>query len=642
MPVIVPARLAFTADGTPWSEGYGDVYHSSDGGLEQARHVFLAGNALPARWRGREQFVVLETGFGLGLNFLATWQAWQTDPQRSARLQFVSVEKHPFGCADLATLHRHWPELAALAAQLQSAWPPLAAGFHRLRLDGGHVTLTLMLGDALDMLNRLTADADAIYLDGFAPAKNPELWSPELMRALTRHAAPDATLATWSVAAAVRDTLTEAGWHIEKRPGFAAKRDMLTGQRPGPSVIKKPAHERSAIVIGAGIAGASCAASLASRGWQVSLIERHDAPAQEASGNPAGVLLPMLAKDAVNTQARLSRASYFYALRLLHELARSDNSPLRWAPCGVVQIARDTEHEAEQTELLARLGLPAEYVTFLEREAISQMLGRPVERGGWHFANGGWISPPTLCQALIAAGGDRITSHFGHEVGSLRWLAGVWHASDAHGRSLATASHVVLANADAARRLVPDAELPFTRVRGQVSYLPGTRLSELRMVVCRDGYVTPPAPVGRGNESLCCLGASFDFGDEDSTPNEIGHRGNIEKLEHMLPGASDGIDVTGLEGRVGFRTTTPDRLPLVGSLPTADRCRAQDRLETLERTQGLHCLLGYGARGMVWAPLAAELLSAQLEGEPLPVERDIVAAVDPARFLLRAIRRGRR
>src|SRR2546425_4461643 len=107
---LIPARLEFAADGTPWSEEFGDVYHSAAGGPAQARHVFLAGNRLPERWAGRERFVILETGFGFGLNFLATWQAWRRDPARCERLHFVSLEKHPFTLSNLRVLHSRYPE----------------------------------------------------------------------------------------------------------------------------------------------------------------------------------------------------------------------------------------------------------------------------------------------------------------------------------------------------------------------------------------------------------------------------------------------------------------------------------------------------------------------------------------------------
>lgn len=231
---LVPARLAFAADGTPYSDTFDDVYHSADGGLGQARHVFLAGNDLPRRWQGRERFVILETGFGLGLNFLATWAAWRADPQRCARLHFVSCELHPFSREDLATLHARWPELAPLAAELQARWPVLTPGLHRLHLDSGRVTLTLYLGDARDGLDRLTLRADAFYLDGFSPARNPELWSERIFHLLASLAAADATLATWSVAGHVREGLRRAGFELKKSPGFGGKRQMLRGRRTLP------------------------------------------------------------------------------------------------------------------------------------------------------------------------------------------------------------------------------------------------------------------------------------------------------------------------------------------------------------------------------------------------------------------------
>ena len=234
---LQPAVLEFAADGTPVSSAYGDVYHAAQGGPAQARHVFLAGNGLPARWAGRARFTVLETGFGLGLNFLATWAAWRADPARCARLDFVSVEKHPFQAADLARAHAGWfaawPEAAALSAELCAAWPALTPGAHTLELAGGALRLTLLLGDACEVLPALDLAADALYLDGFSPARNPELWSPEICAALARCAAPGASLATWSVAGGLRRALAAAGFALERRPGFAGKREMLVGRRMG-------------------------------------------------------------------------------------------------------------------------------------------------------------------------------------------------------------------------------------------------------------------------------------------------------------------------------------------------------------------------------------------------------------------------
>jgi tRNA 5-methylaminomethyl-2-thiouridine biosynthesis bifunctional protein len=230
---IKPVRLALDANGTPVSEAYGDVYHSAAGGHEQALHVFLAGNGLPGAWQGKERFVILETGFGLGLNFLATWLAWRNDPQRCAELQFISLEKHPFSADDLAQAQGVWPEFAALSEELHRHWPALIPGEHRLELDGGRVVLRLVFGEASETLGRLNAAVDAFYLDGFSPAKNPAMWSPALCLSLARLANPGATLATWSVAGSVRRALTAAQFAVQKSLGFAGKRQMLVGQYMG-------------------------------------------------------------------------------------------------------------------------------------------------------------------------------------------------------------------------------------------------------------------------------------------------------------------------------------------------------------------------------------------------------------------------
>jgi tRNA 5-methylaminomethyl-2-thiouridine biosynthesis bifunctional protein len=234
MTVLPPAPYALDADGTPYSPLYDDVYHSAAGAHEQACHVFLAGNSLPARWQGRDHFTILETGFGLGVNFLATWLAWRNDPQACATLHFSSLEKHPFAASDLRCAHLAWPEFAELSHELRASWPELVAGSHEIQFEGGRLVLQLVFGDALAALPSLeTLPVDAYYLDGFSPSKNPELWSPQICRALAAHAAPAATLATWSVAGSVRAALTAADFKAEKRPGFAAKRQMLVARHTG-------------------------------------------------------------------------------------------------------------------------------------------------------------------------------------------------------------------------------------------------------------------------------------------------------------------------------------------------------------------------------------------------------------------------
>jgi tRNA 5-methylaminomethyl-2-thiouridine biosynthesis bifunctional protein len=239
-PVLPAAPYVLAADGTPYSPLYDDVYHAAAGAHAQSRHVFLAGNGLPERWRRREAFTILETGFGLGVNFLATWLAWREDPLACEKLEFVSLEKHPFTARDLRRAHLAWPEFAALSEELLASWPEetsgpaqapvFAAGGHAIELDGGRVRLFLVFGDAVHTLPTLARSArrvDAFYLDGFAPSKNPELWSAQSFAALARLARDGATLATWSVAGSVRSALSAVGFRASRKPGFAAKRQML-------------------------------------------------------------------------------------------------------------------------------------------------------------------------------------------------------------------------------------------------------------------------------------------------------------------------------------------------------------------------------------------------------------------------------
>jgi tRNA 5-methylaminomethyl-2-thiouridine biosynthesis bifunctional protein len=596
---LVPAVRAFGADGTPYSAAFGDVYHSAGGGHAQARHVFLHGNGLPGRWQGRRTFTILETGFGFGLSFLATWQAWRDDPQRCGRLHFVSVEKHPFETRDLKFLSEIFPEIKEKGKQLAAQWPMLVPGMHRLEFEGGNVVLTLFFGDIAEGLPQLSLAADAFYLDGFAPAKNPQMWEPRLLRHLGRLAAPGATVATWSVAASVREALEGAGFAIEKARGFGTKREMLRGnliQRKKIPIEESPA--RSVIVIGAGVAGAAVSERLASRGWQVALIERHGGPAEEASGNPAGVFHPVVAPDD-SLFARLTRAAFLY---LLDHWPHLDG--LAWARSGVLQMARDEKELASQRRALETLGYPARYAQFDE------------VRGGIWFPEAGWVRPKSLVEGLLTR--FTIERRFGQEVFSLSREENVWNAKDHHNRVIASAPVVVLANAADALRLSPQPEVRLRRVRGQLTLVPA--IAGLDHVLLRGGMALP------GIDGASLVGASYDIGDEDPAMRADGHAGNLQRLERMLPGALAGfnpeLDPEKLDGRVAFRAVVRDRLPLVGPMGS-----------------NMFGAFAYGSRGLLWASLAGELLASMLDGDPLPVERKLAAAVDPGRFALRTSRK---
>jgi tRNA 5-methylaminomethyl-2-thiouridine biosynthesis bifunctional protein len=652
---LVPAVLAFRDDGTPFSPAYGDIYHSAAGALAQAEHVFLCGNGLPARWRGRRGFTIVETGFGLGGNFLATWAAWRADPNRCERLAYVSIEKHPFSAADLRALNERLVEdatVAPLAEQLAQAWPMLTPGLHRLEFDDARVTLTLAFGDALDLLPKLWLRADAFYLDGFSPAKNPDLWSPPVFKALAKLAGECATLATYTCAGDVRRGLAEAGFECTKAEGFAGKRAMLVGRfaprwrvRRHEPPLPFAGSERHAIVIGAGLAGCSLAERLAVRGWRITVIERHPRPGGEASGNPAGVFHPLLSRDD-SVASKVTRAGFLYALARWQALAQRTGLDFARSEHGLLQIADDETEARALTEAIETLGYPRELVRAISHAEAQALAGVDVARGGWFYPHGGSLDPAALCAALCAAAGDAIDWRSGLAADRIERDGDAWAVLDTHRHVLARASVVIFANARDAARLASLRYAPLRTVRGQLTRLPAGNMPAPRLPLIGEGYAIPLA------DGLL-TGATYDIDDTGDDLRAASHVENLHRLAGLLPGfnglsprSPQSPDPAALEGRVAFRCVASDRLPMIGAL--ADETASEARAASLRgawpldlpRATGLYGSFAFGSRGLVWASLGAELVASQLEGEPWPLERELAEAIDPARYLLRALRQG--
>lgn len=661
--------LAWSPDGAPFSRDFGDIYFSRDDGLQETEYVFLQQNHLAERWRALDPgqpgvFVIGETGFGTGLNFFSAWRLWRECAPATWRLHFVSVEKFPLDRTQLATALQQWPQFAQQSVQLLREYPARVPGHHRLRIEPD-IVLQLLFGDAEAMLDTLHDSAapelpngfavDAWFLDGFAPARNPAMWSEELFAHIGRLSRPGTTFATFTVAGAVKRGMQQAGFAIEKFAGFGTKRQMLRGTFAAPVATATPARVRAVeywawppapttrqpvFVIGGGLAGTSTARALAERGWPVTLLERQPQLGAEASGNPSGVLYTKLSVQA-GTLNRFALHSYLYALRLYR--THLEAHPQDGMPCGVLQLTDDTEQWQALREAFAGHD---EWVQCIEADRASELAGCTIAQPAVWFPQAGWLKPAAICAA--AARHPLIDVQLNCTVHALEQRDDGWLLRTDTGEL--HAGIVVVAAAADARALLPDAALPLKPIRGQITQLPPGWLREQpRTVICHTGYL---APTATGLD----IGATYDLRDADPAVRPADHRRNVEALAAALPGVpvvpEDASAYAQLTGRVGLRCTTPDYLPLVGAVADTDRlvrqCAPLARnantplAEPGAMLPGLYVNVGHGSRGLSSTPLCAELLASLICGEPRPLPRELVQALAPARFLVRDIVRGRR
>ncbi|MDH5472933.1 MAG: bifunctional tRNA (5-methylaminomethyl-2-thiouridine)(34)-methyltransferase MnmD/FAD-dependent 5-carboxymethylaminomethyl-2-thiouridine(34) oxidoreductase MnmC [Gammaproteobacteria bacterium] len=635
--------------GQPVNQQFEDIYFSRQGGIAETEHVFLKHNGLPERWLDCEQFVIAETGFGTGLNFLITLRHWLDSAPLHARLYYFSVEKYPLSRTDLLQALSVWDDYQDLVDQLLAVYPPAVNGFHPMRFCQQRVTLVLMLGDVETLLSQMNASVDAWYLDGFAPGKNPDMWSKQVFQQIAAHSHPDTRFSTYTAVGDVRRGLRDCGFDVSRVAGFGEKREMLTGVMTAPQRPKTtmpwfyPPHEKSkakrVAVVGAGIAGVMTAWSLANRGWQVMLIEKHASLAQEGSGNPLGVLMPRITLDQ-SVEGEFYASAFFVMVNLLNQIKRADDS-FSWQQQGVLQLA-SSERIKKQIQ---KIDLPDDYVCAVSAQQASDICGLDIATEALYFKQAGWFRPEDLCQRLLAMQVGNIQLHSHTEVTRLSHDQSDWQIMCAD-HKVFNVDAVVLATASQVSDFQQTEFLELQTARGQISYLPSVQQSrKLKCAVCYDGYILP------STDEQHVVGATFEPDISSLEMSLDGHVKNLESCNQWMNNLFPNIDITAVQGRTGLRATTTDRMPIVGAVPDLEfyqaeyhdlyKGRAENVYPEARYLPGLYVNVGHGARGLTSSLLCAEIIAAELNAEPVCVSNNVQYALHPARSVIKKYKKGK-
>lgn len=654
-----PARLDWS-QGSPRSADFDDVYFSSSGGDAETRHVFLDGNRLQERFFSltpEQPFTIIETGFGTGLNWLCTQQLWK-DSGRTGWLHVVSVEKHPLPPNDLSRAQAEWPLYTGFASLLQAHYPELAPGFHRLVFPELRSTLTLVFADISDALPRIHAVADAWFLDGFAPGRNPDMWQPALYEQMARLSKATTSFSTFTAAGDVRRGLMAAGFHVEKVPGHGKKREMLRGHFPDgsfkhtspepekpwlyrPPLPENSVTQRNATIIGAGIAGACTARALALRGWRVTVMEQGEI-AGTASGNPAAIIALSAAADGQELDHFLQQAG-IHTLRELREGKESSATfTSAWHPCGVLELPAQSRRKTSYTEK-SLPDLPPALWQVVDPDTASEKAGISIhEKAVWQ-PQAGWMDAAIFCRKLLDH--PLIVVCDNTKISTISETDNGWSLQDHEQEIIAISPVVVIASSHEARQFEQCASLPLSIVRGQLSLVEKSGFSEgLKAVICERGYITPTL-----SSDHHCMGASFVPGDASMEIRTEEHEKILRQLEEALPDLAASLpEISTWQGRSSLRCQSPDYLPLIGPLADSstmmqDYAGLKDgkllAYPALSTHPGLYVNLAHGSHGFSQAMLAAEILASEMNNEPAPVSRKTLDSLHPMRFMIRQIKR---
>ncbi|MBQ77517.1 MAG: hypothetical protein CL692_02930 [Cellvibrionales bacterium] len=704
-------QLFTDSNGGLRSSRFDDIYYHPGQGAEESQHVFLAGNDLPYRWLAngqetpsKDHFVIAETGFGSGLNFLACWQLWRDShhhiaaDQAPRTLYFYSSELYPLSSAALIKSIRHYNPFPNLATELLNRYPDAIGGDYLIELDTDTsfpVVLVLLFGDSSEAFKRLEyypkgnpndqnhstiasnfnaksgtnhrgLTVDAWFLDGYAPTKSPDLWQNSIYALMAKHSAANTTVATFTVARTVRDGLSKHGFAVKKIPGFGRKREMLTGTFEANTVTTltaipqrkkvrsdlsncyypgtKPSHNFGDKKRRATIVGAGIAGCCTA--YQLAKrgwqVNLLDSHDEVASAASGNPRAVLYARTAQHRSAMADfhEAALHYAQQFYPQLG---DCQLAQGLKGMLKLGESLPDELlnAHPELRSRRNVNV--------DQASELSGVATRQGGIYYPQAGWLAPKVICQALSGTAGIKFIANT--QINRLEKKSTAWRAHDQQGNAF-DSDIIVITSGHLSHQFEQTAWLPLRFMRGQTTDLAATTESQkLRLAICKEGYSTP------ADNGYHSIGSSYSK-DNELALSPQDHLDNIQKLRASLANNSDWYrqleasqeSLASLNGRVGFRCVTPDYLPIVG--PVAEKndflkrfnSLKKDAKKTPEQRAVSHCGLfvntGFGSHGYTTAPLAARLLVAQIEATPIPLGDKITQAIAPNRFLVRQLIRG--
>lgn len=587
------ANITWQDSEMPFANDYEDVYWSTEGGLEEKQHVFLTACELEPRWgqlNPGNTFTIIETGFGFGLNFLLTVRAWlsQTRPE-NARLDYIAFEQHLVNPVDLERMALRFGLQVELGLLIEH-YPSPVPGTHTIWLSDS-ICLHLLVGEIHDQIQGLELTADAVFLDGFSPGLNADMWDEALLSSLCCQLRPGAKLSTYTAAGHLRRQLNDLGLVATKIVGFGKKRHMLAAAQPGEWQPNQPPLKHI-VIVGAGLTGLLCADALERRGHRVTLVDEH--------AEPYGAL-KHIKQIAIYPQLSRSPQPYsnFYLRAYLYFLRHYD-----FASCGRIELL-DSEALLKYGEAVSEQ-LPG-LTEWVNSARASALLNLKVNHPALYLPDAGWAAPDQLAT-------DRSSMQV--QITTMAFDNGHWQLTT-HTDEKISADAVILATGhQSLPQLAPLALMP---LRGQSLRLQNPTTAPLTVFSGQKTWF----PLAQGESTVS---GTYDRFDADTTPRPADTTTLTEAVAPYL------AETPITEPSVGIRSATRDRMPIVDQLPDWDELASFCQLPPIQRTQflgyapGLYCSVGFGSHGGTLGPYCAELLARKITGDVISEDMSLISS----------------